>query len=71
MVVVKLLLQLCCCAFVVFVVRTPCPALHIATSINRPKDVQGCPTVPEDFSFTAFLALLLFSRFSLCVCVCV
>ena len=32
------------------------PELHIATPINRPKDVQGCPAAPE-FSFTAFLAL--------------
>ena len=47
------------------------PALHIAACINRPKDVQGCPAAPEEFSFTAFLALFLFLRFSLCVCVCV
>ena len=43
------------------------PELNIAASINRPKDVQGCPAALEDFSFTAFLALFLFSRFSSCV----
>ena len=40
--------------------------LHIAISINRPKDVQGCSVAPEEFSFTAFLALFLF-RASPCV----
>ena len=48
-----------------------CPALHIAAFINRPKDVSGCPAAPEEFSFTALLASFLFSRFSLCVFVCV
>ena len=47
------------------------PELHIAASINRPKDVSGCSAAPEEFSFTAFLALSLFSRFSSCACVCV
>ena len=46
--------------------------LDIATSINRPNDVWGCAAAPEEFSFTAFLALFLFSRFSsrarTCVC---
>ena len=46
------------------------PELHIAASINRPKD-GGCPAAPEELSFTAFLALFLFLRFSSCVCVCV
>ena len=43
---------------------------HIAAFSDRPKDVWGSPAVPEEFSFTAFLALFLFLRFSLCVCVC-
>ena len=39
--------------------------------VNGPKDVQGCSAVPQELSFTAFLALFLFLRSSLCVCVCV
>ena len=31
-----------------------------SSSINRPKDVQGCSAAPEAFSFTLFLALYLF-----------
>ena len=38
-----------------------CPALHIAACVNQPKDVQGCPAAPEEFSFTAFLASFLFA----------
>ena len=41
-----------------------CPLLHIATSINRPKDLSGCPAAHVEFSFTAFLALILFWQFS-------
>ena len=39
-------------------------------STNRPKDVQGCPAAPEEFSFTAFLALFLFAVLIVCVWVC-
>ena len=39
-------------------------------SINRPKDVQGCPAAPEEFSFTAFLALFLFVVLIVCESVC-
>ena len=46
------------------------PTLHITAFVNRPKDVQDSPAVPEEFSFTAFLASFLFLRFLLCVCVC-
>ena len=46
----------------------PNSALHIAAFVNRPKDVQDSSTVPEEFSFTAFLALFLFLPFPLCVC---
>ena len=41
-------------------------------SINKPKDVQGCSPAPEEFSFTAFLALFLSrgsQRVRVCVCV--
>ena len=38
----------------------------VSFSIDRPKDVQGCPAAPEEFSFTAFLALFLFVI--MCVC---
>ena len=37
----------------------------------RPKDSQCCPAAPEESSFTAFLALFLFSPFSSCMCICV
>ena len=52
-------------------VRAPCLELHIAFFVNRPKDVQGCPAAPEEFSFTAFVALFLFAVLIVCVCVCV
>ena len=47
--------------------------------MNEPNDAHYCiyqqterrSVVPEEFSFTAFLAVFLFLRFSLCVCVCV
>ena len=45
--------------------------LAIVCATDRPKDVQGCPAAPEEFSFTALLALLLFSVRIVCVCVCV
>ena len=35
------------------------------------KDASGCPAAPEEFPFTALLALFLFVAFSLCLCVCV
>ena len=38
---------------------------------NSPKDVQGCPAAPEEFSFTAFLALFLFAVPIVWVWVCV
>ena len=38
--------------------------------VNRPKDVEGCPAAPEEFSFTAFLALILSVDLIVCVCVC-
>ena len=47
--------------------RPHCPGLRSAFFVNRPNDVWGCPAAPEGFSFTAFLALLLSSRFSTCV----
>ena len=41
-------------------------------STNRPKDVYDSSAVPEEFSFTAFLALFLFRGSQrVCVCVCV
>ena len=47
--------------------------------MNEPNDAHYCicqqterrSVVLEEFSFTAFLAVFLFLRFSLCVCVCV
>ena len=52
----------------------PTPGLQdctITSSINRPKDVLGCPAAPEELSFTAFLAPFLFAVLVVCVCVCV
>ena len=43
-------------------------AAHCAVP-NRLKDVQGCSAAPEEFSFTAFLALFLFAVPIVCVCV--
>ena len=37
-------------------------------STNRPKDVQDSSAVPEEFSFTAFLASVLFAVLVVCVC---
>ena len=45
-------------------------AAHCAVP-NRPKDVQGCPAAPQEFSFDAFLALFLFAVPIVCLCVCV
>ena len=43
-----------------------CP---LSFSINRPKDLLGCPAALEEFSFTAFLALFLFALLIVCGCV--
>ena len=42
----------------------------LSSSINRPKDVSGCPAAPEECSFTAFLASFSFAVLIVCVCVC-
>ena len=44
------LMKVCACIVIVL----PCALF------GRPKNVQGCPAAPEEFSPTAFLALFLF-----------